>query len=81
MVDHSQTPEGAIQPGEEVYDESGRLLDFISGFTDDGFETETVDSNAVGLLTARFSGYSPFRDTLQSSIRWAIDEPRSDGDP
>jgi len=32
----------SIEPGEEVYDESGRLLGFVSGFTEGGFETETI---------------------------------------
>lgn len=33
----------SIKPGEKVYDESGRLLGQISGLTEQGFETETME--------------------------------------
>lgn len=44
MAEQSETADVPIEPGEEVYDESGRLLGFVSSLTEDGFETETIDA-------------------------------------
>jgi rubrerythrin len=42
MEDPQQVQRSSIAPGDEVYDESGRLLGRVSALTDDGFETELV---------------------------------------
>lgn len=45
MTDERRPPSdpGSIDPGEPVYDREGRLLGRVTGFTDEGFEIETVD--------------------------------------
>lgn len=37
-----------INPGETVYDEDGRVLGQVSGYTDEGFEVETRESGSTG---------------------------------
>lgn len=43
MNDPKEVERSSITPGDEVYDESGRLLGRVSALTDDGFETELVE--------------------------------------
>ena len=37
-----------IDPGESVYDEDGRVLGQVSGYTPDGFEVSTARSGSAG---------------------------------
>lgn len=46
MEENLQTDEQSVEPGEAVYTETGRLVGRITGFTNDGFEIETVESAA-----------------------------------
>lgn len=46
-MDHEKSVhDESIEPGNPVYDRNGRLLGRVSGFTDDGFETEMIDPDA-----------------------------------
>ncbi|MGB9933417.1 DUF7130 family rubredoxin-like protein [Haloarcula amylolytica] len=46
MADNLSTTDEAIEPGEYVYTKTGQLVGRVSGFTTDGFEVETVETNA-----------------------------------
>ncbi|WP_418279812.1 DUF7130 family rubredoxin-like protein [Halorubrum sp. DTA98] len=44
----SDPDDKAIAPGETVYDEDGRALGQVSGYTADGFEVATTESGSTG---------------------------------
>lgn len=46
MSDNLATGEKPIEPGESVYTKNGQLIGRVSGFTSDGFEVETVETEA-----------------------------------
>lgn len=46
MSDNLATSERRIEPGESVYTQTGQLVGRVSGLTSDGFEVETVETDA-----------------------------------
>ena len=66
-----------IDPGESVYDEDGRLLGQVSGYTSDGFEVSLVESGPTGGADAETI---PGQEFGEGYLMWRCSECGEMGD-